>query len=533
MMIAELQPDMDNANLADGHVIPRHTMLRSKFAEGAQTACVYRTSADLTLWPVEIGEAEYIDGRGALVAAGVVGSEDARAAIRLRLRRPGKLPIAELSMDRLTIFLGGQGARGWQLHQLLCAENTGLVARSTDRRADWTVDLQARIAPRGFDRDEALLPTPRQSFDGYRLLQEYFAMPERFHFVDLPGLTRGLARCAADEMDVYVLLRDGLAEIEAGITPEAFSLNCVPAINLFEKRCDRVQITNRSVEHHVVADRTAPQDFEIHSIMQVKGISADGDDDLDFRPFFSADDFSPAGDGHRSFYTQKRKMRQRTEKERLKGARTSYLGSESYLALVDADQAPYDAQMSQLSVRAMVTNRDLPMLLPTGETDLFHLPEGGPVAHVRTPVNPTRPRPTLAQGDAAWRLISHLSLNYLSISDNDNRQGAAALREMVGLYAPKGDRAMNMQLEGITGITSRPIVRRMSDGVLSTAVRGLEITITMDESFFEGTGVYLMGAVLEQFFRKYVTINSFTETVLRTQQNGEIARWHPQTGQGG
>ena len=72
----------------------------------------------------------------------------------------------------------------------------------------------------------------------------------------------------------------------------------------------------------------------------------------------------------------------------------------------------------------------------------------------------------------------------------------------------------------------------MSDEVLSTAVRGLEITIELDESLFEGTSVYLLGAVLERFFRKYVTINSFTETVLRTQQNGEIARWRPETGLG-
>jgi len=89
-----------------------------------------------------------------------------------------------------------------------------------------------------------------------------------------------------------------------------------------------------------------------------------------------------------------------------------------------------------------------------------------------------------------------------------------------------------MQLEGIVSVTSRPIIRRISDEVLSTAVRGLEITIELDESFFEGSSVYLLGAVLERFFRKYVTINSFTETVMKTQQNGEIARWRPETGLG-
>ncbi len=530
MMVAELQPDMENASLADGYVMPRHTTLRSRIAEGANTACIYRTAADVTMWPVMITEAEYIDGRGELVAAGVAGEAEARAGIRLRLKRHGDEPIAELPIDQLTLFLGGQGAQGWQLHQLLCTQATGLVARSTNRRADWTQTLPGAVEPYGFERAQALLPTPQQSFDGYRLLQEYFAMPERYHFVTLTGLTRGLARTEGSEMDVYILLRDGLPEIAAGITPDAFTLHCVPAINLFEKRSDRVHITSAQVQHQIVADRTSAQDFEIHSVLDVKGISPEGEADIDFRPFYSADDFTPAGDGHGAYYTISRKMRARTEKERLKGARTSYLGSEMYLTLVDRNTTPYRGDMSQLAVRALVTNRDLPMLLPTGEVDLFHLPDGGPVKHIRTPVSPTRPRPTLAQGDAAWRLISHLSLNYLSIADSDGGEGASALREMVGLYAPKGDRAVNMQLEGITSLSSRPIVRRMSDGLLSTAVRGLELTIEMDDSFFEGTGTYLMGAVLQRFFAKYVTLNSFTETVLRTQQNGEIARWRPQTG---
>ena len=128
-------------------------------------------------------------------------------------------------------------------------------------------------------------------------------------------------------------------------------------------------------------------------------------------------------------------------------------------------------------------------------------------------MSPTRPHPTLAQGDTAWRLISHLSLNYLSLVETGKGNSAEALRELVGLYAPLGDRVTEKQLEGISTITSRPIVRRMSDEVLSTAVRGLEITIGFDESFFEGTSVFVLGAVLERFMRKYTTINSFTETV--------------------
>lgn len=532
MMVAQLVPDMDNAALSAGYVVPRKTQLRTTLLEGTQTACVFCTSQDTTLWPVEITEAEYIDGRGALVAAGVVDQVEARAGIRLRLRRAAGQPIGDLDLDRLTIFLGGESAKGWQLYELLCAGSTGVVARSTDRRSDWTLPLSEPIVPRGFEPEEALLPTPHRSFDGYRLLQEYFAMPERFHFAEIGGLAPALAKTEGSDIDIYILLRDGNPDIAAGITPAAFRLHCVPAINLIEKRCDRVHLTPSDYEQHVVVDRTAPLDYEIHSIRSVTGISGGGEEDVPFRAFYSADEFTAASGGAQAYYTQSRKMRQRTQKERLKATRTNYLGSELYLSLVDPKQAPYSNTLTQLAVTATVTNRDLPLLLSSGTKNLFYLPDGGPVAEVKIPVAPTRPRPTLAQGATAWRLISHLSLNYLSIADTAKGTGAEALRELIGLYAPEGDRVVERQLEGITRVSSRPIVRWMRDEVLSTAVRGLEITVHCDEDFFEGSSAYVLVSVLERYLRKHVSINSFTETVLTTHKRGEIARWRPEPGLG-
>jgi type VI secretion system protein ImpG len=323
-------------------VLERHSELRSRLGKDDKTACVFRTAHDVTLWPIIISQAEYIDGRGALVAAGITSDTPARGAIRLRLNRAGNLPISELSMDSLVLFLNGQEGKNWALHELLCTQSVGLVARSTDRRADWVTSLpKGRVVPCGYSPEEALLPTPQQSFDGYRLLQEYFAMPERFHFVDLQGLSMGLARCSGSDVDIYILLSEGDNAVASGVTPEAFTLNAVPAVNLFEKRCDRVPVTTRATEHHLVADRTAPLDYEIYSVKSVSGISNEGEDDTPFRAFYSADDLTAAGDNHTAYYTQHRLMRQRSERERLKGVRTSYLGSELYLSMVDAAQAPY------------------------------------------------------------------------------------------------------------------------------------------------------------------------------------------------
>ncbi|MCL6284976.1 type VI secretion system baseplate subunit TssF [Ruegeria sp. 2012CJ41-6] len=533
MMIAELLPDPGNSALAEGFTIPRGSTLQSRLMEGEQTPCEFRTGADVTMWPIEISEAEYIDGRGELVAAGLARDIDARAGIRLRLKRSDGGSLAELPLDRLVLHLDPQSGAAWSLHELLCTQCQGLTGRSTDRRADWTLALPGSgTEARGFERDEALLPTPPQSFDGYRLLQEYFAMPQRFLFVELIGLNPALKRAEGDEVDIYVLLREGAKDVAPAVTPTAFTLNAVPAINLFHRRCDRVHVTTKDTEHHIVPSRTAGLDYEIFSIEKVRGIRSDEEGDIEFRPFYSDTDLTSAGDHHQAYYTIGRRMRQRNEKERLRGVRTSYLGSELFLTLVDRAQAPYPSSLNQLAVEALCSNRDLPMLLSTGGDNVFFLAESGPVKSIRTPVTPTRPHSKLAQGDAAWKLISHLSLNYLSIDGDGHNGGSAALRELLGIYAPLGDRVTEKQLEGITAVSSRPIVRRMSDEVLSTAVRGLEITIAFDESFFEGTSVYVLGAVLERFFRKYTNINSFTETVLTTDRRGEIARWRPATGLG-
>lgn len=533
MMIAQFVPDATNAGLKKGYKLPRHTTLRSKLTEGDQTSCEFRTAHEVTMWPLEISEAEYIDSRGGLVAAGVGANTSARAGIRLRLKRVDNDDIADLAMDDLTLYLDKQSGRSWQLHELFCTQTVGLTGRSANRRDDWTLPLsKGTLTQIGLTAEEALLPTPRRSFDGYRLLQEYFAMPERFLFVRLAGLQPALKKAKGSEVDIYILLDDGNRDLAPAVTPLAFSLNAVPAVNLLRKRCDRVHVSSRDTEQHVVPNRTAGLDFEIYSIESVSGISGDGEEDVAFRPFYSATDFTAAGDVHNAYYTQRRRMRQRSEKERLRGVRTSYLGSEVYLSLVDRRQAPYSAGLDQLAVTALCTNRDLPMLLSVGDDNVFQLTEGGPVKTVRTPISPTRPHPTLAQGDTAWRLISHLSLNYLSIAETNSGSSAEALRELIGIYAPLGNRVTEKQLEGITNVTSRPIVRRMSDEVLSTAVRGLEITIDFDETFFEGTSVYVLGAVMERFFRKYATINSFTETVLKTERRGEIARWRPTSGLG-
>jgi type VI secretion system protein ImpG len=210
------------------------------------------------------------------------------------------------------------------------------------------------------------------------------------------------------------------------------------------------------------------------------------------------------------------------------------VGSESFLALVDANEAPYSRNLKQIEVQALCTNRDLPLLMSVGKGSTDFSPEfSAPVESIRCIRGPTRPRPSLAhrQGEVAWRLINHLSLNYLSLLDSDSEKGAAALRELLTLYSDRSDPALLKQIEGIKSIRAEQVTRRIPIAGPIAFGRGLQITVTMEESAFVGTGVFLLGAVLDHFFARYVSINSFTETVVRTIDRGEVMRWPVRIGQ--
>jgi type VI secretion system protein ImpG len=203
-----------------------------------------------------------------------------------------------------------------------------------------------------------------------------------------------------------------------------------------------------------------------------------------------------------------------------------------YVSLVDARESPYRSDLRQLSVETICTNRDLPLFVPVGrgETD-FTLDTGAPVGAIRCVSGvPTAPRASHAEGEHAWRAVSHLSLNYLSIADENPAKASAALRDLLKLYADASDPAIRQQIQGVVSVSTKPVTRRAPiPGPISFA-RGLEITVQLDDSLFEGSGVFLLGAVLEQFFARYVSINSFTETVIRTQDRAEVMRWPARIG---
>jgi type VI secretion system protein ImpG len=539
MVVARFFPDRAQPALAGGHVIPRGTSLRGQVGKGERTPCEYRTGAPLTLWPVEVEEARYYGAEVRVLGLEALPGPIARArsAVRLRLRALANLTFDAIEMDALRLFVSGLGSVGARLYAGLVGRTCGVVVRPVEDEPTPNPGMapaDARVHPAGFDAAEALIPYDHRSFQGYRLLHEYFAFPQRFMFIEVTGLRRALAQCRTPVADLILAMDAEDPALEGAVDASCLVPGCVPAINLFPRRADRIFVSERSSEFHVVVDRTRPADFEVYRVLGVTGYEAGGQETV-FRPFYSSMDQDAEGVGG-AFFSTFRTPRVISEREKRSGRRSSYAGSEVYVSLVDASSAPYSMDLKQLAVETLCTNRDLPLLMPVGVgTTDFTLEIGAPVSSVRVVAGPTPPRASHAEGEFAWRLISHLSLNHLSLSDGPERAGpqagAAALREILRLYADWSDPAVRKQVEGVRSVRTQPVVRRVPTPGPIAFARGLEVTVTMDESAFEGSGCFLLGKVLEQFFARYVSLNSFTETVIRSTERGEIMRWFARVGQ--
>lgn len=535
MLVARLEVDPGDTNLARGATLPRGSGLRSQHVSGQGTRCDFRTAQAVQVWPLEVVSTRYFSYAPDLPITKHPLSEDIRGGLRVRLRTGGELMFSQLPIEELSFHVGGGEDVAWRLLDCFMADPVGVMVRSiTDASSASSIHHLpgSAIEPVGFHDDEALLPQTATGFSGFRLLQEYFAFPQRFQFVRLKGLAPALANMHSHEIELIWLFSHGNTSLEPLVDVSHMQLHCVPAINLFSKRLDRVALSEGVSQFHLLVDRTRPQDFEIHSITEVvgHGVASDGDDarEQEFLPFYAA--FHGSRHAHPAYYTTTREPRVLSTRQRQEGHRSSHVGSELFMQIVDPQEAPYSSRLRQLGVAALCTNRDLPLLMPMGTGNELQCVDAFPVQGVSVVRGPSSPHsPVVSQG-LGWKALDHLALNYLSISDADPRQGAEALREILSLYAGRGDQARQMLVQALQSVVSKAVSRRLPIPGPIAFGRGLEVSLQVDPAAFAGQSALLFGAVMAHFLQRHVEVNHFVETVLKNTRGDELMRWRPLCG---
>lgn len=527
MAIAQFNVDPEQ-KMTTGFPIEKETPLFADATDGL--SCRFRTCYPVTLWPLKVSQAEFENTRRWHF---LDADTDVVAALRVRLEclTPDS-KLQDIELDRLRFYLSGEPIAIKSIYELLFCNLENVAIQLPGAACPIYLGVES-IQPVGFGLDSDVLPYPSNAHPGYMLLQEYFAFPKQYFFFDLcfdqsNPERRGSTNTLLDfldpkqperVLDVLFLLNRRPRE-NLVVDEKTFCLGCTPIINLFPKTTEPIRLDHRSLEYPLVPDKRRERTTEIHSIISVSASSNAHDTTERLEPFYSYNHRMQATN-HKAFWHARRVASQRKDLR----------GTDMMVSFLDLDLKPSLPATQTVYAHTLCTNRELARELPAGAALQIEQPvpldPKRPIVCLEKPSEPLAPS---LKGATAWRLISHLSLNHLSLSED--KDSLIALKEILRLYCAPDNHFHQQLIEGITQMTCRKVMRHLGDEPWRGFCRGTEVTMVFDEDYYEGSGAFLFSAVLNRFLASYAAVNSFTQLIVKSKQREGIwKQWKPMSGE--
>ncbi|NIF28994.1 type VI secretion system baseplate subunit TssF [Pantoea sp. Tr-811] len=488
-------------SLSQSQRIAKGSRLFSKPVDGVP--CEFRTCTEVNIQPFQL------DTVGASQALG-------SSVVSIGLRTLVQRPLNTLGCSSLAVHLSGDDQSARTLYLWLAQYL---------RQVSVTINGQARRLPAssivfpGFAPEDAMLPYPQNVFDGYRILQEYFAFPQRFHFFCITGLDKVWPAQPSDRVAIAFHFTRQLPDVlRVGIAD--FSLFCTPAVNLFAHSAEPIDLASETAQAELKPRGTHPHAYEIFSVDQVISTRSTTDGSTGeylrtFRPFESFAHEIEHIHGRKALYYRY------SLDESLQGD-----GVTHRIAFVRADASSYIGALETASIDLTCTNRDLPLALGIGDIDVID-EKTPPLATYRNIRVPTRPCRPVLDGQLQWALISNMSLNYLSLLSTDPLKAVIRAYDFTALHDLQQARTTGKRLDGLRDIKTTP----MDWLIKGQPIRGLHTQLKLDQDAFLCEGdLYLFSCVFAHFFALYASINSFHQLEVINTTNNERYTWPIQTG---
>jgi type VI secretion system protein ImpG len=521
MTIVECQRDPAQGKKTEIMQVPRGAQLVTKGTVDG-LACRFQTAYNVDLWPFSVTAAEWNQPERMKRPPRSSQGVQAVAAARLKLQCQRDATFAGQPLSRLRFHLAGDASVVYTIYELLFEKCFEIQIRDPKDESRTVVLSRDRIEPVGFAPDESLLPFVRRSIDGHRLLQEYFAMPEKFLFFDLTGLEHLAAGAFNDEAELVFLFSsferpEREQVLELGVNERTFRLGCTPAVNLFPQGAEPILLKQTRHEYTVIPDSRHSEVMEIFGVEDVIATNPRLRQSMTVEPFH-AYRHQTRNQPDMAFWTATRRLNELGQRQ----------PSTMWISIVDLTGNFVDPEADVLMVKTLCTNFDQPARLRFGnEQGDFEIP-GHPAARnvvaIRRPTQSCDPPSGKGQ---VWRLISLLSLNYLSLCEG----GCGALKEILRLHNMSDSVASDNQVGSVLSLTTEPGFALVSSAYGLVPARGTQVEIEFDEQQFAGSGLYLFAAILDRFLAGYASVNSFAQMTARSTLRKEaLAKWPPRAG---
>lgn len=449
--------------------------------------CRFRLGCATTLLPLKVTEVclRAAEDDGQAVRAGA-------AVVAIRLAQTGN---ARLEHETLRFFIDtANAADAFQLYELLALHVSRIALKGAAPGA-----APARLRWLGFDDAEALLPASAGTPQAYRMLQEYFAFPQKYLMFEVGPLDLGAMSGEAE----LLLALDLPFERQRRWPAHVLRLNCMPLVNLYTQPIEPVNLDHSQYEYRLVADHARHRYHEIHSIEKLYSAHADGSMRR-IMPYFGFDEIE-GGRTPDYFYLGRR---ERSEA-------TGVAGGEYLVSFLDRTLCPTQVAGEVVGGVALCTNRRLPEQLPPGAALALEGP--GPAVQLAT-IGRASPHTMPAQiGHRPWALVSQLALNRLSLAEGP--RALRALKEILRLHAGQNRTLALRQIEGVQAIACRHVMRQRRQEGWRGFVRTLRVDVQLDRHAFTDASPVLFWQVLRHFFALYASVNNLVETGFTTNDS--------------
>jgi type VI secretion system protein ImpG len=483
---------------------------KSRITEKEEPAeFIFRTTQDLTVRPLKLDDVR------------IEESAKGTSSLVLKLQPDRNVNFEALGMNNFQIFIHGAASIKYNLHLYLSKYVSSVSVRElTDNKAQFIEIEDAQISVPEFSSKStgegayySILPFSKQTFSGYRLLQEYFAFPEKFFFINIIGLGKFNS---SDDSNAFEIKIDFQRKLPKEKYPSINNilLHCTPIVNLFSRSSEEVVVSQRLPEYYVIPDLDRRKSREIYSVDTVIGVSENKYEQYKYIPITSQDilDSSDPEYVYKRFYS--------TFRRKLQSDMT-----ETYIRLFGPSMDQETFPKETLSIESTMSNGFLPSAyLEIGSIkEPLDFPAGIEASNI------TKPAEELECPDRQnylWSLIAHLSAGYSSLAEPEK------LKSILNLYnwTKTHNNPNKKRIDGIRKIHQPKIVNSIID---QSIIRGIEFHIEVDPTEFEhGEGdINLMGMVLNNFLSQYVTINSYVHLKISELGTGKQYIWKPKAGE--
>lgn len=496
-----------NTNTSGHRLIPKKTTVESCPVGG--TRCTFQTVYDVNVYPLRLDALSFV-------------TEFGNAILQLDFSLLNA-NLGNTEIEELTFFLTGERNIVTTLHYYLTrkAKKINITAKDALQGEHILGVLPAEaICPMGFGNDEILFPFPKNSFQGYRIVQEYFCFPEKFHFVRIRDIAKNMSKEALDRVKdngqnlSLQIVFDNLPEGFEDMTKDNIRLFCTPVVNIFEKSATPINFDHKQTEYRIVPDPRHPYSYSTYSVNRVTGWSSAARGEIVYTPFESFDHLSRI-DGSLAYY--RLRIRPAVKDESI----------ETWISLVhrDDNHVLLD-EVETISLELVCTNRMLPLELSVG--DIANSTDSSDeslrftnITHVSPPYTPP------LDGDILWRLLSNMALNYIPLTDINALRGILATYDFRAIHDKRRARVLEQTLQGMRHISCQE-TDRIYRGM---PIRGSMTTLTLNRKYFSSEGdMLLFASVINEFLALYATVNSFHQLLVQEEKTGEQFQWKARLG---